>query len=148
VHPSLRVNAQMPMPRVDAGMIEPWTWPSQDGPCRGDGRHLRATASWLPVRPWNSESYVATPWLQTTPHQEQPSTKSGIEANPSKIEAILRMEPPSTKKGAQRLTGRLASLNRFISRSAERTLPFFEVLKSAEVFQWGPTQQKAFKELK
>jgi hypothetical protein len=37
------------------------------------------------------------------------STK-GNEANPNKIEAILRMEPPSTKKGAQRLTGRLASL--------------------------------------
>jgi hypothetical protein len=39
-------------------------------------------------------------------------------------------------------------LNRFISRSAERNLPFFEVLKSVEVFQWGPTQQKAFEELK
>jgi hypothetical protein len=75
------------------------------------------------------------------------STK-GIEANPNKIEAILRMEPPSTKKGAQRLTGRLATLNRFISRSAERNLPFFEVLKSAEVFQWGSAQQKAFEELK
>jgi hypothetical protein len=75
------------------------------------------------------------------------STK-GTEANPSKIEAILRMEPPSTKKGAQRLTGRLASLNRFISRSAERNLPFFEVLKPAKVFQWGSTQQKAFEELK
>jgi hypothetical protein len=75
------------------------------------------------------------------------STK-GIEANPNKIEAILRMEPPSTKKGAQRLTGRLASLNRFISRSAERNLPFFDVLKSAEVFQWGSVQQKAFDELK
>jgi hypothetical protein len=46
------------------------------------------------------------------------------------------------------LTGRLASLNRFISRSAERNLPFFEVLKLVEVFQWGPTQQKAFEELK
>jgi hypothetical protein len=46
------------------------------------------------------------------------STK-GIEADPSKIEAILRMEPPSTKKGAQWLGGRLASLNRFISRSAK-----------------------------
>jgi hypothetical protein len=45
------------------------------------------------------------------------STK-GIKANPSKIEAILRMEPPNSKKGAQRLAGRLASLNRFISRSA------------------------------
>jgi hypothetical protein len=75
------------------------------------------------------------------------STK-GIEANPSKIETILRMEPPSTKKGAQRLIGRLASLNRFISRSAERNLSFFEILKSAEVFQWGPAQQKAFEELK
>jgi hypothetical protein len=42
----------------------------------------------------------------------------------------------------------LASLNRFISRSAEKNLPFFEVLKSAEVFQWGPNQQKAFEELK
>jgi hypothetical protein len=61
------------------------------------------------------------------------STKE-IEANPSKIEAILRMEPPKTRKGAQRLIGRLASLNRFISRSAERNLPFFKVLKSVEVF--------------
>jgi hypothetical protein len=58
------------------------------------------------------------------------------------------MEPPSTKKGAQRLVGRLASLNRFISRLAERNLPFFEILKSVEVFQWGPAQQKAFEELK
>jgi hypothetical protein len=75
------------------------------------------------------------------------STK-GIEANPSKIEAMLRMEPPKSRKGAQRLTGRSTSLNRFISRSAERNLPFFEVLKSAKVFHWGPIQQKAFEELK
>jgi hypothetical protein len=46
------------------------------------------------------------------------------------------------------LIGRLASLNIFISRSAERNLPFFEVLKSAEVFQWGLNQQKSFEELK
>jgi hypothetical protein len=76
MHPSLRVSAQMSMPRVDAGMIEAWTWPSQDGPCRGDDQHLRATASWPPARPWNLEGYEATPWLQTTPHQEQPPTES------------------------------------------------------------------------
>jgi hypothetical protein len=46
------------------------------------------------------------------------------------------------------LAGRLASLNRFISRSAERNLSFFEILKSAEVFQWGLAQQKVFEELK
>jgi hypothetical protein len=58
------------------------------------------------------------------------------------------MEPPKSRKGAQRLIGRLASLNMFISRSAERNLPFFEVLKLAEVFQWGPVQQKVFEDLK
>jgi hypothetical protein len=58
------------------------------------------------------------------------------------------MEPPNTKKGGQQLAGRLASLNRFISRSTERNLPFFEILKSVEVFQWGLAQQKAFEELK
>jgi ribonuclease HI len=58
------------------------------------------------------------------------------------------MEPPNSKKGAQRLAGRLASLSRFISRSTERNLPFFEILRPTEVFQWGPAQQKAFEELK
>jgi hypothetical protein len=58
------------------------------------------------------------------------------------------MKPSMSRKGAQRLTGRLASLNRFISRSAKRNLLFFEMLKSAEVFQWGPTQHKAFEDLK
>jgi hypothetical protein len=54
--------------------------------------------------------------------------------------AILRMEPPKSRKGAQRMTGRLAPLNRFISRSVERNMSFFKVLKSAKVFQWGPIQ--------
>ena len=57
-------------------------------------------------------------------------TERGIEANPVKIEAIRRMRPPSTKKEVQKLTGRLASLNRFISRSAEKSLPFFKVMKA------------------
>jgi hypothetical protein len=38
---------------------------------------------------------------------------------PHKIEAILQMEPPKSRKVAQRLAGRLASLNRFISRYVE-----------------------------
>ena len=71
MHPLLKASTQMPTPRVDAGMIEAWTWPSQDGPCRGDGRHLRATASWPTTMLWNLEGCVAMPWLQTMP-QEQP----------------------------------------------------------------------------
>jgi hypothetical protein len=39
----------------------------------------------------------------------------GIEANPSKIQAIMDMAPPQSTKHIQRLTRRLAALNRFIS---------------------------------
>ena len=56
-------------------------------------------------------------------------TERGIEANPEKIEAIRQMKPPTIKKGVQKLTGRLTSLNRFISRSVEKCLPFFKALK-------------------
>ncbi|KAL0396359.1 UNVERIFIED_CONTAM: Transposon Ty3-G Gag-Pol polyprotein [Sesamum calycinum] len=48
----------------------------------------------------------------------------------------------------QRLTGRLATLNRFISRSSDRGLPFFKVLKKREKFQWTPQCQEAFEKLK
>ena len=75
-------------------------------------------------------------------------TERGIEANPVKIEAIRRMQPPSTKKEVQKLTGRLALLNRFISRSAEKSLLFFKVLKGSENFHWGPEQDNAFEDLK
>jgi len=58
------------------------------------------------------------------------------------------MKPPTTKKGVQKLTGRLASLNRFISRSAEKCLPFFKALKGTGNMQWGEEQAKAFEALK
>jgi hypothetical protein len=58
------------------------------------------------------------------------------------------MQPPTTKKSVQKLIGRLATLSRFISRSAEKSLPFFEVLKGTKPFKWGLKQQKAFEELK
>jgi hypothetical protein len=39
----------------------------------------------------------------------------GIEANPTKIQAIINMTPPQSTRDVQRLTGRLTALNRFIS---------------------------------
>jgi hypothetical protein len=52
------------------------------------------------------------------------------------------MQPPSNRKEVQRLTGRIASLNRFISKAAERSLPFFKVLRTNSVFQWGAVMSK------
>ena len=75
-------------------------------------------------------------------------TERGIEANPEKIEAIRWMKPPTTRKGVQKLTGRLASLNRFISKSEEKCLPFFKALKGSVNMEWGEEQAKAFEDLK
>jgi hypothetical protein len=72
----------------------------------------------------------------------------GIEANPTKIQAIINMTPPQSTRDVQRLTGRLAALNRFISKSAERSLPFLKTLRGAKDFAWGPEQAAAFASLK
>jgi hypothetical protein len=75
------------------------------------------------------------------------STK-GIEANPDKIKALKEMQDPVSMKDVQKLTGRVAVLNRFIPRAAEKSLPFFQVLRSTRNFQWSKTQKQAFQELK
>ena len=52
-------------------------------------------------------------------------THQGIEVNPDQIKAINSMQPPRNPKEVQKLTGMTTTLNRFISRSANRFRPFF-----------------------
>lgn len=59
-----------------------------------------------------------------------------IEANPEKIKADLEMSPLKNTKEIQRLTGRVAALNRIISKATERYLTFFDVLKKSSKFTW------------
>lgn len=51
-------------------------------------------------------------------------THRGIEANPKQIDALLIMASPQNKREVQRLTGSVAALNRFISRSTNKCLAF------------------------
>ena len=73
-------------------------------------------------------------------------SQRGVEANPNKIRAILEMSPSRNVKEVQSLNGRVAALNRFVSRTMDKCLPFFRILKKA--FEWTDECQKAFKELK
>lgn len=75
-------------------------------------------------------------------------SKRGIEANPDKIVAIHQMEPRKNIREMQRLTGRMASLSRFLSKSAEKGLPFFKTLRGANTFEWTNECQQTFDELK
>jgi hypothetical protein len=61
----------------------------------------------------------------------------GIKANPAKIHTIIDMTPPQSTRDVQRLIGRLATLNRFISQAVELSLPFLKTLCGAKDFTWG-----------
>jgi hypothetical protein len=43
----------------------------------------------------------------------------GIEANPDKVNVIVHMRPPQSKKEVQRLTGRITALNQFMAKLAK-----------------------------
>src|SRR5215216_23535 len=71
-----------------------------------------------------------------------------IEANPDKIKAIEQIHAPRTVKDVRLLTGCIAALSRFISKSAERALPFFKILKKEGPMKWTPEADAALQELK
>ncbi|KAK4397346.1 hypothetical protein Sango_1571200 [Sesamum angolense] len=75
-------------------------------------------------------------------------TQCGIEVNPTKIKAILNRVPPTSINEVQRLIERMAALSRFISKSAEKDLPFLKTLRKVKYFEWMEECRRAFEELK
>ncbi|XP_074299148.1 uncharacterized protein LOC141630185 [Silene latifolia] len=73
-------------------------------------------------------------------------TKRGIEA--SLEQTILELESPKSVKDIQRLTGRVATLNRFISKSSKRCRSFYDLLRKNKSFKWMPEHKTPFQELK
>ncbi|GKV46449.1 hypothetical protein SLEP1_g53433 [Rubroshorea leprosula] len=80
-----------------------------------------------------------------------------IEVNLEKIKAIADMEPSKSVKDIQRLIKRVAALHRFISKSANKCLPFFKIMRLAaqknesrkqKKFEWNQECKAAFEELK
>nr|KAJ0214088.1 hypothetical protein LSAT_V11C400203700 [Lactuca sativa] len=57
-------------------------------------------------------------------------TETGIEANPKKVESLLKTTTPQTVKEVQSLNGKLAALWRFLAKSADQTIPFSKTLKT------------------
>ena len=73
--------------------------------------HLNASKSSFGVSSGKFLSYVVT-------HR-------GIKVNLDQIRAINNLQPPRNPKEIQKLTGMTATLNWFISRSADKCRPFF-----------------------
>ena len=58
----------------------------------------------------------------------------------------MELATPKTVKEVQSLNGKIAALNRFVSRATDKCLPIFCVLK--RFFKWTDECQQAFENLK
>ncbi|GJZ80226.1 reverse transcriptase domain-containing protein [Tanacetum coccineum] len=75
----------------------------------------------------------------------------GLKVCPDKVDAILNLPSLKCLKDVQKLNGKLASLNRFLAKSVEKSLPFFKTLKKCTKksdFHWTTETEKAFKQMK
>ena len=71
-------------------------------------------------------------------------TYKGIEVNPNQIEVVSSLQPPQNPKEVQKLTGMIAMMNRFISRSADRCRPLFLLMNKWKGFEWTEECALAF----
>jgi hypothetical protein len=72
----------------------------------------------------------------------------GIEVNPKKIKAILKISRPNDLKDVQRLTSCVAAVSRFISRLGEKALPLYKLMKKSYEFVWTDEADAALKDQK
>ena len=61
-------------------------------------------------------------------------SQRGIEVNLEKVRAIMELRPLRTVKEVQSLNGKIAALNRFVSKAMDKCLPFFRTLRKS--FKW------------
>ena len=61
-------------------------------------------------------------------------SQRGIKVNLKKVRTIMELRPPRTAKEVQSLNGKIAALNRFVSKATDKCLPFFRILRKS--FEW------------
>ncbi|GKA61055.1 reverse transcriptase domain-containing protein [Tanacetum coccineum] len=75
----------------------------------------------------------------------------GFKVWPDKVDVVLALPSLKCLKDVQKLNGKLGSLNRFLAKSAEKSLPFFKTLKKCTKksdFHWTTEVEDAFKQMK
>nr|GFC55474.1 reverse transcriptase domain-containing protein [Tanacetum cinerariifolium] len=75
----------------------------------------------------------------------------GLKVCPDKVDVVISLPSPKCLKDVQKLNGKLKSLNEFLAKSADKSLPFFKMLKKCTKisdFHWTAEAEKAFKQMK
>nr|KAJ0215185.1 hypothetical protein LSAT_V11C300107570 [Lactuca sativa] len=78
-------------------------------------------------------------------------TKEGIQPSQDKISELEGTPSPNTLRDTQWLNGKLTTLNRFISKSAKKSMPLFHTLKGCiekNNFQWTSEAESVLQKIK
>ena len=74
--------------------------------------------------------------------------ENGIRADPAKTSAIREMKPPNNFSELRRFMGMVNQLGRFSENLATLTQPLRELLSKKHTWLWGPSQERAFTQVK
>ena len=74
--------------------------------------------------------------------------QEGLKPTPEKVQAIYECEPPRSKTEVRSFLGMTGDLSKFIPWYASLTKPLRDLTRTETKFHWGPTEDKAFKEVK
>ena len=74
--------------------------------------------------------------------------QDGIQADPDKTSAITDMAPPTNVSELQRFMGMVNQLGKFSHNLADLTQPLRQLLSMKSTWLWGPSQDKAFHDIK
>ena len=66
----------------------------------------------------------------------------------SRLEAIQKLQPPTTAKGCRSFAGMVNFLSMFCPELQKLLKPIYELMRKGRLFVWGKEQQDSFKEIK
>ena len=68
--------------------------------------------------------------------------QNGVQADPVKTEAIMKMAAPQNTTELRRFTGMVNQVSKFIPNFADYLHPLNSLLSKKNAWLWGPTQNK------
>ena len=74
--------------------------------------------------------------------------QEGLKPTLEKVQAIHECEPPGSRTEVRSFLGMTSYLSKFIPRYASLTKPLRDLTRTETKFHWGPTEDKAFTEIK
>jgi hypothetical protein len=75
-------------------------------------------------------------------------SKEGINIDPSRVEGILKINTPCSKKEVQSFPGKVNFLRRFIPNLVKIIKHITYILRKGNEIKWNPEDKKSFKDTK